>query len=129
MRDILFRGKRLDNGEWVEGDLMVGHNQEHTWINHRGRKYEYSVDPLTVGQFTGLADKNGEKIFEGDNVKYLSFKESGIGKVESRGTLNLYILWIEQETEYPSMNSDITYFQCPSELEVIGNIHDKEENI
>ena len=71
MREILFRGKRLNNGEWVYGSY---------WYSHRSNTYQHfvfddgnvwvSVDPSTVGQFTGLTDKSCAKIFEGDIVCY-----------------------------------------------------------
>lgn len=66
MREIKFRGKRLDNGEWIEGDLlrMNGH-----WFIFPDPAPEgidkYEVDPATVGEFTGLKDKNGKEIYEG----------------------------------------------------------------
>ena len=78
MRDILFRGKRVDNGEWVYGFLVEALNcvtdksetfiieQDATYFTYGEFACAVEVKPETVGQFTGLCDKNGKKIFEDD---------------------------------------------------------------
>lgn len=66
MREIKFRGKRLDNGEWIEGDLLRMLDHWFIFPNPAPEGIDkYAVDPATVGEFTGLKDKNGKEIYEG----------------------------------------------------------------
>ena len=89
MREILFRGKRVDNGEWVKGaygkhtsfDAMIMDRPYPTINGDLSALNFWVVDPTTVGQYTGLTDKNGVKIFEGDIVREKYFNDFYIGKV------------------------------------------------
>lgn len=129
MREILFRGKRTYDGEWVIGDgihLPKSVNYKGTyWIDGRKEKANdwIHVIPDTIGQYTGLTDKNGKRIFEGDVVTGLLLYALPInGRVGFRdGAFGLY--WMrgnhEEFTPFTSM--------CHVEHEIIGNIHDNPE--
>lgn len=138
MREILFRGKRLATGEWVEGFVYQISDGTAMFIMLKNKHAEsYKVDPATVGQFTGLLDKNGKRIFEHDVVEYNNgfdyFKgvvvfeggAFGIGTDEVIGLsscccdnfANLWQLYWDQEV---ADESELHY--CT----VIGNIHNPE---
>ena len=115
MREILFRGKRIDNGEWVYGNLIqeryiVGDivDWEKEYFN---TEWWALVIPKTVGQYTGLEDANGKKIFEGDIVKSYA------------GIFASPVEWNESYCGFYPFCTKNTSFHV-AECEVIGNIHD-----
>ena len=123
MREIKFRGKRLDNGEWIYGSLLVSHfkddKKERYFITQFSGNYtfEHEVNPATVGQYTGLKDKNGKEICEGD----ILLDESGTYAVVGYSMGAFYVDFGE--------GFDLQYFtECIHEIcEVVGNIHDDPE--
>lgn len=120
MREILFRGKRVDNGEWVYGDLLQPTKEKilniyeiSDYNSLMGDRHE--VYPETVGQYTGLNDKNGKKIFEGDIIR--SNSERG------------YIEYYPNDCAFDVVDDHGFYWLISemSNIEVIGNIHDNPE--
>lgn len=136
MREILFRGKRTDNGEWVSSGNLLHTNEDNSFFipikNSRflaacdendhivkiGNGIFYKVIPETVGQFTGLTDKNGTKIFEGDIV-CVGIKKHGCNATE--------LVFYDGGGFSPFA---IPGWECTPDadgVEVIGNIHDNPE--
>ena len=133
MREILFRAKRIDNGEWVEGyyqkryDLLD--NEEHLIFHADSYNvWEYAeIIPETLCQFTGLCDKNGKRIWENDIFQYtdeitmitnkdlIKYNETHASfvRLHKTGKLGLQYLWINESI-------------C-NHGEVIGNIFDNKE--
>lgn len=139
MREILFRGKRKDTSEWVEGFLLSQKEKYYICSKPRmclegtsavrgdfyGFEEWFKVIPETVGQYTGLKDKNGVKMFEGDIIhvtveppvsgkqvadKYIEYN-NGVFILKEKGYLGVYLCNVLGWTI----------------LEVIGNIHDNPE--
>ena len=131
MREILFRGKRKDNGEWVEGYYIkakwyLDEKEMHiifpldVAIFPHAEVSEYEeIIPETVGQYTGLTDKNGKKIFEGDILSYIEEIET-----RSKGKETLKGIY-EVKFDYCGF-SPLDCLAC-NHLEIIGNIHDNPE--
>lgn len=113
MREILFRGKREDNGEFIISDsiMQIERQNPRLWA-----KFDCWVKVIqeTVGQFTGLCDKNGKKIFEGDIVESPHGTQ---GVVEWQNAECAFLVNIGDDWQ--------TMDDCP--YEVVGNIYDNKE--
>lgn len=141
MRDVLFRGKRLDNGKWIEGYYFKHHNRQPCAVGDMGRPEDWDdlicisgfadwnmpkpmcavkVDPETLGEFTGLYDKNGERIFEGDIIRhYYDYENPYLYETD-------IVVWdgsyCKFERKEASLHSSCTY-------EIVGNIYDNSEEM
>ena len=119
MREILFRGKRVDNGEWETGSLLVERmntSDQQVMIADKMTGYPTLVLPETIGQYTGLTDLHGTRIFEADIVKVYDVycNETVVGVVEfCDGSFRIY------DKDFTSYDRWMNY-----EVEVIGNVYD-----
>ena len=139
-REILFRGKSIGTGEWLYGNLFnygltaptnvpcISVCVPASWEEAYSL---YAVHPDTIGQYTGLKDKNGKKIFEGDILEYIGKREDNMNKVYRRKVVfheGMFALLSKDLQAYSALN-----YHCMkdgrSAWRVIGNIHDNPELI
>lgn len=117
MREILFRGKRADNNEWIYGyyqkvSHFLGLNHNHFIIDYK--QTSYLVIAETIGQYTGLTDKNGKKIFEGDILR------------EYSNDIKDWVVSYDYGKFIGASDNVCEDLYEIHDLEVIGNIYDKE---
>ena len=118
MREILFRGKsKVQGSEWLYGDVLIYENSAQIWETINNRKHNSVVSLETVGQYTGLTDKNGKKIFEGDICKHRS---------NYSGDFIISVV-IYTDGCFLAMADNNSGFNLSNKLEIIGNIHDNPE--
>ena len=139
-REIIFRGKSIGTGEWLYGHLFnygltapsnvpcISVCVPTSWEEAYSL---YAVHPDTIGQYTGLKDKDGNKIFEGDILEYIGKRKDNMNKVYRRKVVfheGMFALLSKELPAYSALN-----YHCMedgrSAWSVIGNIHDNPELI
>ena len=134
MREILFRGKRVDNGEWETGSLVyarMGTSEEQASIADKMTAYHTPVIPESIGQYTGLKDKNGTRIFEGDIVKITGFHTTAIAAVKygSPSEKSTSWGWYFDDNNGHTYHLESQAFCKDYNAIIIGNIHDNPEMV
>lgn len=130
MREITFKGKRVDNGEWIEGAYMPYYYSTRygkvaaifTNDDVLCKTCRYPVDPSTVGQYTGLKDKDGNLIFEGDIVRCGTGRICKVTFFISPGFSGFDLVPVGNFDAPPPYNWSLF-----SDIEIIGNIHNNPE--
>lgn len=154
MREILFRGKRVDNGEWVYGNLNKTYSGYTSYVvpkkksliyvhpddfnakrhnlfsiqieSDNGRLKDIKVDEKTIGQFTGLTDKNGVKIFEGDVLSIYGIEGNPVVYFDEQMACFRIKTHLKHH-DGTSITFGFEEAEPNSEIDVIGNIHDNPE--
>lgn len=128
MRQILFRGRRLDNGEWVYGDLEYNRAKNiariHTYDEEGEYLMRHLVEPESVGQFSSLLDKNDSPIYEGDIVEAYDLDEELAFMGAVRYALPDAAFGIDKGT-----GASLEPFEGNMTYKVVGNFHDNIESL
>lgn len=146
MKEILFRGKRVDNGEWVEGNYYESkisgcfilspkikvRKKDGVVVNDSFEVFE--VIPETVEQFTGLTDKNGKKIFDGDIISAITLDTGNeqtavvcFGNFIDENNGEEYIGFYIEFDGIKTTAAQLAMKECKNRIEVIGNVYDNPE--
>lgn len=126
-RQILFRGKRLDNGEWIYGDLQLGDGDHIPMIGVVRGGHDpnyYQVEEATIGQFTGLRDKDSRPIYEADIVEAYDLDEEFAFMGAVRYALPDAAFGIDKGT-----GASLEPFEGNMTYKVVGNFHDNIESL
>lgn len=144
MREIIFKAKRKDNGEWVEGFYFCMVHDDGSHVHHfimplgvdlsfgtPIEKIQVEIDANTICQYTGLTDKNGNKIWENDvvvydNSPYNVYCTPKTGKIAFRNGCLCFKYWLYGSINYMPFSADLFFDR---KCEVIGNIFDNPELI
>ena len=119
MREILFRGKRVDNGEWIEGFYLREAGNFIKELPSIISTPTHLIIPDTIGQYTGLKDKNGKRIFEGDIVKIPFRRDYGVVRYEVPECHFEYVM--QGDGDFIEFNG------WASAVEVMGDVYDNPE--